>query len=74
MKSPHKTVHILKRKRVIALMIMSGVMLETTAHKLRTEHSWDVTLETLLAQVDDNFKVFFTITQISQKLKLFLRI
>lgn len=47
MKSPNKTVHILKRKRVIALMIVSGVMLEIAAHKLRTGHSWDVTLETL---------------------------
>lgn len=47
MKSPNKTVHILKPKRVIALMTISGVMLEMTAHKLRTEHSWDVTLDTL---------------------------
>ena len=50
-------------------------MLEMAAHELRPGaqlgcHPGD----TFLVQVDDNFKVFFTITQISEKLKLFLRL
>ena len=75
MKVPNKTVHTLKWQHVIAPVGIPGLMLDVAARKLRTGDKLGCYHRaTFLVKVGDHLKVFFTITHISPKLKLHLRI